>query len=514
MSYVSGSRQPPPSLQFLKSFLEPPPDEATVSQQDLAALGISGKNTFQLLRGRAHPPPHLPTNLDFTFFTTTLVFNNSGPLLFLFSLDRTSTTSFGNGYTYIHCEPWSARTPKSALTFVATSMLMRRRACASSRSRSSARSTGRIVRGFSDGRWKGSLANWPAALPEEPPTPLWKLVLEQFKDQLVIILLASAAISFVLALLEDGDDMTAFVDPAVILAILILNSVVGVSQESSAEAAIAALNEYSASDAKVLRDGHLHTIRADDLVPGDVIDVAVGDQIPADCRVLSIHSNSFRVDQAILTGESESVAKDTKAVKDDQAVKQDQVNMLFSGTTVTVGHARALIVLTGADTAIGDIHTSITSQISEPTPLKQKLNDFGDVLAKVIMVICIVVWLINIGNFNDESHGGWVKGAIYYLKVCGSAGAVCLGGLLTGGVDCGFSRCCCYSGRSCGGYHDLPCARNQKDGDPRCGCAVFAVGGDARKLQRHLLRQNRYSYNKPDVCGQGRHYLGDSDQLG
>lgn len=92
--------------------------------------------------------------------------------------------------------------------------------------------------------------------------------------------------------------------------------------------------------------------------------------------------------------------------------------MLFSGTTVTVGHARAVVALTGNATAIGDIHTSITSQISEPTPLKQKLNDFGDVLAKVIMVICILVWLINIGNFSDEAHGGWLKGAIYYLKVC------------------------------------------------------------------------------------------------
>ena len=198
------------------------------------------------------------------------------------------------------------------------------------------------------------------------------------------------------------------------------------SQESSAEAAISALNEYSASEAKVLRNGNLTHIRADELVPGDIVDVAVGDQIPADCRVLSILSNSFRVDQAILTGESESVGKDTRAVKDELAVKQDQINMLFSGTTVTVGHARAVIVLTGNATAIGDIHTSITSQISEPTPLKQKLNDFGDVLAKVIMVICIVVWLINVRNFSDEVHGGWVKGAIYYLKIAVSLGVAAI----------------------------------------------------------------------------------------
>lgn len=192
------------------------------------------------------------------------------------------------------------------------------------------------------------------------------------------------------------------------------------SQESSAEKAIAALQKYSANEAKAIRSGATKRIKAEELVPGDVITVAVGDRIPADCRVLSIQSNSFQVDQSILTGESESVGKDTQPIKDENAVKQDQINMLFSGTTVVTGHANALVVLTGGNTAIGDIHESITAQISQPTPLKEKLNDFGDMLAKVITVICIVVWLINIQHFNDPAHGGWTKGAIYYLKVCRS----------------------------------------------------------------------------------------------
>ncbi|KAF7537887.1 hypothetical protein G7Z17_g12764 [Cylindrodendrum hubeiense] len=266
------------------------------------------------------------------------------------------------------------------------------------------------------------------SIPEEPPTPLWELILEQFKDQLVIILLGSAAVSFVLALLDDEEGWSAFVDPAVILTILILNGVVGVSQESSAEQAIAALQEYSANEANVVRNGgHVSRVKAEELVPGDIVTIAVGDRIPADCRIVAIESNSFSVDQAILTGESESVGKDADAViKDDKAVLQDQINMLFSGTTVVTGRARATVVQTGSNTAIGDIHESITAQISEPTPLKQKLNDFGDRLAKVITVICILVWLINIPNFSDPSHGSWTKGAIYYLKIAVSLGVAAI----------------------------------------------------------------------------------------
>ncbi|KAI1804099.1 calcium-transporting ATPase sarcoplasmic/endoplasmic reticulum type [Daldinia bambusicola] len=267
------------------------------------------------------------------------------------------------------------------------------------------------------------------SIPEEPPTPLWELILEQFKDQLVLILLGSAAVSFVLALFEDEESgWSAFVDPLVILTILVLNAVVGVSQESSAEKAIAALQEYSANVASVVRNnGHVSRVKADELVPGDIVSVSVGDRVPADCRVIAIESNSFAVDQAILTGESESVGKDDAVVvKDEKAVLQDQVNMLFSGTTVVTGRAKAVVVLTGSNTAIGDIHESITAQISEPTPLKQKLNDFGDSLAKVITVICVLVWLINIPHFADPSHGNWTKGAIYYLKIAVSLGVAAI----------------------------------------------------------------------------------------
>ncbi|CAH1765484.1 11920_t:CDS:10 [Entrophospora sp. SA101] len=244
-------------------------------------------------------------------------------------------------------------------------------------------------------------------LPQEEPTPLIELILEQFKDQLVIILLISAAISFVLALLESENEQgTAFVEPIVILLILIANATVGVVQETNAEKAIEALKEYSPDEAKVLRGGHHFKIHSPELVPGDIIDISVGDKIPADARLLKISSSTFRVDQSLLTGENVSVNKITEAINDPNA-----------GTTVVLGKGRAIVVQTGSSTAIGDIHKSITTQISEKTPLKRKLDEFGDLLAKVISVICVLVWVINIRHFNDPSHNSWLKGAIYYFKI-------------------------------------------------------------------------------------------------
>ncbi|KAG0252402.1 hypothetical protein BG011_006998 [Mortierella polycephala] len=275
-----------------------------------------------------------------------------------------------------------------------------------------------IDKGLTSNQVKAGLEEYGKnELPEEDPSPLWEMILEQFKDQLVIILLIAAAISLVLAILEEDNSGTAFVEPIVILLILIANAAVGVIQESNAEKAIDALKEYSPHEAKVLRNGSMTKVYASDIVPGDIIEVAVGDKIPADCRVLQIHSSNFRVNQALLTGESKSVNKVTGAVSDHRAVRQEQINMLFSGTTVALGKAKAIVVQTGSGTAIGDIHKSITSQISEKTPLKRKLDEFGDDLAKVITVICILVWLVNIRHFNDPSHHGWLKGAVYYFKI-------------------------------------------------------------------------------------------------
>lgn len=175
--------------------------------------------------------------------------------------------------------------------------------------------------------------------------------------------------------------------------------------------------EYSPDEAKVIRDGRTAKVHSVELVPGDVISLAVGDKVPADSRILSISSASFTIDQALLTGESYSVSKSTDVVADDKAVKQDMVNMLFSGTTVVTGKALALVVATGTQTAIGHIHSSITAQIGQKTPLKEKIDEFSEQLAKVIAVICVLVWAVNYRNFWDPSHGGLLKGALFYLKI-------------------------------------------------------------------------------------------------
>uniref|UniRef100_H2ZGA3 Sarcoplasmic/endoplasmic reticulum calcium ATPase 2 n=1 Tax=Ciona savignyi TaxID=51511 RepID=H2ZGA3_CIOSA len=250
---------------------------------------------------------------------------------------------------------------------------------------------------------------------------LWQMVVEQFEDLLVRILLLAAIISFVLALFEDGEEsITAFVEPFVILLILIANSIIGIWQERNAESAIEALKEYEPEMGKVVRQDRsaVQRILAKNIVPGDIVEVSVGDKVPADIRLIAIHSTTLRVDQAILTGESVSVIKHTDAVPDPRAVNQDKKNLLFSGTNIASGKATGIVIGTGSNTEIGKIRDQMAETEAEKTPLQQKLDEFGQQLSKIITVICIAVWAINISHFNDPVHGGsWLKGAIYYFKI-------------------------------------------------------------------------------------------------
>ncbi|KAF5744655.1 calcium-transporting ATPase 1 endoplasmic reticulum-type-like [Tripterygium wilfordii] len=256
-------------------------------------------------------------------------------------------------------------------------------------------------------------------------TSIFKLILDQFNDTLVRILLAAAIISFVLAW-YDGDEggemeITAFVEPLVIFLILILNAIVGVWQESNAEKALEALKEIQPEQATVIRDGKkIANFPARELVPGDIVELRVGDKVPADMRVLSLISSTGRVEQGSLTGESEAVNKTAKAVAENSDI-QGKKSMVFAGTTVVNGNCMCLVTQTGMDTEIGKVHSQIqeASQTEEDTPLKKKLNEFGEVLTMIIGLICLLVWLINVKYFLTwEYVDGWPRNFKFSFEKC------------------------------------------------------------------------------------------------
>ncbi|CAK0818749.1 unnamed protein product [Prorocentrum cordatum] len=258
-------------------------------------------------------------------------------------------------------------------------------------------------------------------LDEQEKKSLFQLVAEQFEDTLVRILLVSAAISFVLTYFDAeaaGEGWTAYVEPFVILTILVLNAIVGVWQESNAEKALDALKKLAPDEAFCLRDQQWKKIHAEDLVPGDIVEVKVGDKVPADIRVVKQKTISIRLEQSQLTGESQAVLKDTDVVPEDSVI-QGKHNTLFASTTVSSGACVGVVCRTGMQTEIGNIQSQVqeAAQDEEQTPLQQKLDEFGNVLAKIIGIVCVLVWLINYKNFFDPKHGSVLRGCIYYFKI-------------------------------------------------------------------------------------------------
>jgi P-type Ca2+ transporter type 2A len=222
----------------------------------------------------------------------------------------------------------------------------------------------------------------------------------------------------ILAFFEEGEDqLAAFFEPLVIALILIANAIIGVLQESKAENAIDALKEYEPERAVVVRDGVTQTVNASELVPGDVVVVSAGARLPADVRFAQLHSVTLGVDQAILTGESDTIQKHSNVVPIENAVNQDKTNVGFAGSFVTRGKATGVVIATALRTEIGKIKVKLDETEETATPLKIKLDEFADQLSKYITVICILVWLINIHHFSDPDHGGLLRGAIYYFKI-------------------------------------------------------------------------------------------------
>lgn len=249
---------------------------------------------------------------------------------------------------------------------------------------------------------------------------LWEKIKEQFDDLLVKILLAAAVISFIIALTDDKDEgIAAYVEPIVILLILIANAIIGIAQDNNADKAIEALMDMQALECKVLRDGKWKEMDAKNLVPGDVVEVHLGDKTPADLRCAELKSVSLQIEEASLTGESKAVNKQTEIVNTNSNLLPDRKNILFSSTIVTYGSAVGIVVSTGMDTAIGSIQKEVQAaeEDEEDTPLKKKLDHFGEVLSYMIGAICFLVWIMNYSNFDDPIHGGTIRGCIYYFKI-------------------------------------------------------------------------------------------------
>lgn len=207
-------------------------------------------------------------------------------------------------------------------------------------------------------------------------------LLDQFKDVLVLILIAASVISFFVG---EG------VDALVIIAIVILNAALGLYQESRAEEAVLALRKMASPTAKVLRDGVYLELPSRELVPGDVVELETGDIVPADMRLTE--SVNLKIDESSFTGESVAAEKDARAVYDRDTALADRANMAYSSSIVTYGHGRGIVTATGEETEIGKIATTISSYEEEATPLQRKLAVLGRNLGFLVLIVCAVVFI-------------------------------------------------------------------------------------------------------------------------
>ena len=221
--------------------------------------------------------------------------------------------------------------------------------------------------------------------------------LDQFKDVMILILIAAAIVSFVIACVEGNPGE--FFEPALILLIVILNAVMGMLQESKAEKALDALKSMSAPHARVLRDGTEQIIDAASLVPGDIIRLEAGDFVPADARLL--HSAGLKSEESALTGESVPSEKDAQEPVAADAALGDRVNMVFSGCSITYGTATAVVTATGMQTEMGKIAGLLSGEEETQTPLQKKLASLGKILGFVALGACAIIFVVGLLNGID-----------------------------------------------------------------------------------------------------------------
>ena len=227
------------------------------------------------------------------------------------------------------------------------------------------------------------------ALQEKSKTPTWRLFLENFKDPLVIILLIAAMTQVFL-----GDT----VESIIIFTVLVINAVLGVVQTKKAESSLDSLKKLSVPEAKVIRNNQKLTISSQELVPGDIVILEAGDYVPADGRI--IESQTLKVIEGMLTGESEPVLKNTDAINEECALG-DQKNMVFSGSMVVYGRATFVVTSTGMNTEVGKIADLLETAGNKQTPLQEKLDDFGKKLGIAIVFLAGFIFALEVFRGKD-----------------------------------------------------------------------------------------------------------------
>ena len=244
----------------------------------------------------------------------------------------------------------------------------------------------------------------PNKLKEAEKPTLIQRFLEQLKDPMLIILMVAAAVSAATGMLAGENE---WAEVIIILAVVLLNAILGVFQESKAEAAIEALQTMTAATCKVLRDGKMTVLHSDELVPGDVVILEAGDAVPADGRI--IENASMKIEEAALTGESVPVNKMLEALGvaegQDDVPLGDRKNMCYMGSTVVYGRGKAVITTTGMDTEMGKIAGALAATAEEETPLQRKLDELGGLLSKMVLGICVFIFAFNLimaGDFKLE----------------------------------------------------------------------------------------------------------------
>ncbi len=216
--------------------------------------------------------------------------------------------------------------------------------------------------------------------------------LEQFKDVMVIILLCAAAVTSIIAIVEKN--YSEFIDVGIILAIVLINAIIGVVQESKAEQALEALKNMSKPFAKVRRNGEIVKVESASLVPGDVVILEAGDVVPADLRLTD--SRSLKIEESALTGESLPSEKDAFSVCATDAGIGDRHNMAFSTSVVTYGRGEGIVVGTGMNTEMGKIAGMLAQSEDETTPIQKKLDKTGKFISLAVIVIAIVIFLVTV----------------------------------------------------------------------------------------------------------------------